>query len=287
MAGASVIVERSIRGAEAETLPPWAGESTTSTDAEGRFRLTFPPEQVADPRLRIGLRVRHPAFVPRKSVKVAFTDIMGGRARGEDPFFATVPLERGVEYTAEVVIPGGKPVAGIPYSFENGARGPIPFDLFMDDTAGQTDDDGRIRLRMPKSHSVALFVGPLQTARARFPYAPYHHFWGTDDPLRNPNVWAPTDLGRIVLSRGIRLSGRVIDIQGRPIAGQTITAYPELGRDELSARTEADGSFSLGPLRPANYLIYGEGQDSRILGTTPTVLRWARRPASSGQSGCT
>jgi hypothetical protein len=267
--GATVIVERSIRGAEARTLPPWAGESTISTDAEGRFRLSFPPEQVAEPRLRLGLRIRHPGFIPRKSVKVAFADVMRGRNRGEEPFFATIPLERGVEYTAQVLIPGGKPVTGIPYSFENEAKGSVGPDIFMDDATGQTDDDGRIRLRMPKSHSVAIYVGAPRTARARFPYAPYHHFWGTDDPLKKPDVWAPTDLGRIVLARGIRLSGRVVDIQGRPIAKQTITAYPELGRDEHSAMTEADGSFSLSPLRSANYLIYGEGQDSRFYGYDP------------------
>ena len=52
----------------------------------------------------------------------------------------------------------------------------------------------------------------------------------------------------------------MVDTEGRPIAGQTINALGVRGRDQHSATTEADGTFSLGPLRPANYLIYGEGQ---------------------------
>ncbi len=68
----------------------------------------------------------------------------------------------------------------------------------------------------------------------------------------------PTSAGSC--SRGIRLSGRLVDSADRPIAGQTIIAYPLKGRDRHSTTTEADGTFALGPLRPANYLIYGEGQ---------------------------
>ena len=115
---------------------------------------------------------------------------------------------------------------------------------------------------MPKSHSVSLYVGPPRSARARFPFAPYRHFWGTDDPSRDPDVWAPTDLGRIVLARGIRVSGRLVDTEGRPIAGQTIRADPLRGPDVHLAVTEADGTFSLGPLRPANYVIQGERQNA-------------------------
>jgi hypothetical protein len=261
VAGAAVIVARSIRGKDPSTPLPWPAESTISTDADGRFDLRFPPDQVAEPQLCLELRIRHPGFVHRKSNKVALADLVHRQANGEAPFFATIKLERGVEYTARVVIPGDKPAAGIPYWFENWAWRDNRSEDFIDDHGGQTDDEGRIHQTMPRSHSVALWLGPPQTARARFPYAPFQHFWGTDEPSKHPDVWAPTDLGRIVLARGVRLPGRVVDTQGRPIAGQTIKAYPVRGRDEHTATTEADGSFSLGPLRPANYLIYGEGQD--------------------------
>jgi hypothetical protein len=259
--GAEIVVDRSIRGAASEAWPAWAGTSTTRTDADGRFRLVFPAEQVAERRLVLAMRVRHPAFIPRKSNKVPLTDIRHGQAYGDEPFFARIALERGVEYTAQVVVPGERPAPGIPYAFENGAsRAVLSRPMLRDDEEGETDDDGRIRLRMPSTHALALYVGPPRTARARFPYAPYQHFWGTDNPSGQPDVWAPTDLGRIVLARGIRLPGRLLDTEGRPIAGQTISAYPMLGRDRHTTTTEADGSFTLGPLRPANYQIHGEGQ---------------------------
>jgi peroxiredoxin len=276
LAGASVIMERSIRGAEPGIDPPWAASSTTTTDAEGRFRLSFPPEQAAERGFCFALRIKRPGFVSRKCNKVALVDLIRGRDRGEEPFFATIKLERGVEYTARVMIPGDKPAAAIPFTFANWTWGKNQSDHFQDDTEGQTDDQGRIRVTTLKSQAAALYVGPPKAPRARFPYAPYQHFWGTNEPSKNPNAWVPTDLGRIVLARGIRLSGRVVDTDGRPIAGQAVTAYPVRGQDQHPALTEADGSFSLGPLRPANYMVYGGGQDLSA-GLDPDAPR-LRRP---------
>ncbi len=259
--GASIVVVRSIPGVAPEALPSWVGETTIRTDADGRFRLEFPPDQVAEQRLSLALRINHPGFIRRKSFGVTLAAVIRGVAKGDKPFFETITLEKGVEYTGQIVTPAGKPAAGVPYRFENWAWGNNRSRGFTNEDEGRTDDEGRFRLRMPKSHAVALYVTPPQPARARFPYAPYQHFWGTDRFSEHPDVWAPTDFGRIVLSRGVRLSGRMVDLGGRPIAGQTIKAYGVRGRDEHFAMTEADGTFSLGPLRPANYLVYGQGQD--------------------------
>ncbi len=49
--GAEILLERSIRGSSARTPPAWAGTSNIQTDAQGRFRVEFPAEQVAEPRL--------------------------------------------------------------------------------------------------------------------------------------------------------------------------------------------------------------------------------------------
>jgi hypothetical protein len=259
--GTAVHVERSLRGADPAALPLWVGESTIRTDAEGRFRLDLAWEQVAEPATCIALRIRHPGFIHRKCYKVLLAELVRAQARGEEPFFSTIKLEKGIEYTGQVVIPGGKPAVGIPYWFENWTRGTNRSQYFHDDTEGETDGDGRIRLRTGKSQALAIYLGPPKTVRARFPYAPYQHFWGTDRLSEHPDVWVPTDLGRIVLSRGMRLSGRMVDAAGRPIAGQNIRAFSLTGREQHTAATEVDGTFSLGPLRPANYLIYGDGQD--------------------------
>ena len=118
-----------------------------------------------------------------------------------------------------------------------------------------------MRLWSTKSQAVALYLFPSQLAKASFPYAAYQHFWGVDRPSDHPDVWVSTDLGRIVLPRGVRVVGRVVDLEGRPVGGQTITAYAFRGRDQHVATTETDGTFALGPLRAANYHLYGTGQD--------------------------
>jgi hypothetical protein len=276
--GAAVHVERSLRGADPAALPLWAGESTIRTDAEGRFHLDFTWEQLAELATCIALRIRHPGFIHRKCYKVPLAQLVRAQARGEEPFFSTIKLEKGVEYTGQVVIPGGKPAVGIPYWFENWTWGTDRYEYFHDETEGQTDGAGRIRLRMGTSQALAIYLGPPKTVRARFPCAPYQHFWGTDRASEHPDVWVPTDLGRIVLSRGIRLSGRMVDTEGRPIAGQNIRAFPVRGHDQHTATTEADGTFSLGPLRPANYLIYGDGQDmfGGVEPDTPSLRRPVR-----------
>ena len=174
--GATVIVDRSIRGADPRTRQPWVGEETIRTDADGRFRLTFPPEQVSERRLTILLRIKHPDFISRKSRRVLLADIIRGRARGEDPFFATITMEKGVEYSGRVVTPGGRPAAGLPYQFEDWERGSNPSRHFVDDAEGRTDDDGRILLRMTRSQTLAIHLGPHPSAGARFPYAPCQHF---------------------------------------------------------------------------------------------------------------
>ena len=61
--GAEILLERSIRGSAARTLPAWAGTSIIRTDAQGRFRVEFPAEQVAEPRLFIAMRISHPEFI--------------------------------------------------------------------------------------------------------------------------------------------------------------------------------------------------------------------------------
>lgn len=260
IAGASVIVERSIPGADPASLPPWAGETTIRTDADGRFRIAFPAEQTAEKRLAIVVKARHPDFVTRVSRPFLVADLIRWQGLGIQPSFTSIGMERGVEYRALVVTPTGKPAAGLPYVFETWDQDGRPRNDFHNDESGETDADGRVHIRMPRRHTLAIHLGPMPRPSARFPYAPYRHFWGTERPAEHPETFAPTDLGRIVLKRGIRLAGRVVDVHGRPIGGVTVEAQSTKRYEKHHATTESDGTFTLGPLRPANYLIHGPGQ---------------------------
>ncbi len=260
IAGASVIVDRSIPGPDPDARPPWAGETTIRTDADGRFRIVFPPEQTAGKRLEIRVKVRHPEFVPRVSRSFPLADLIRWQGLRIQPFFTSIGLERGVEYSALVVTPTGRPAAGLPYVFETWDQAGRPRDGFHNDESGATDAEGRVRIRMPRRQTLAIHLGPMPRPSARFPYAPYRHFWGTESPSDHPNVFAPTNLGRIVLKPGIRLAGRVVDVDGRPIGGVRVEAQSTKRYEKHHATSESDGTFTLGPLRPANYLIHGPGQ---------------------------
>ena len=279
IADVAILVERSLAPQKLlEPNPSWVGSSEVRTDANGRFQHSFPAEQVADRRLRVALSISHPGFIPRKSGVFALATIVRRQSDGDRPFFETIRLERGVEYTAQVVTPTGKPAPHVPFFLENWSWSKNDSPGFFGEQHGRTDEGGRVRLWSAKSQAVALYVFPSQLARASFPYAPYQHFWGVDRPSDHPDVWVSTDLGRIVLPRGVRVVGRVVDLEGRPIGGQTITAYAVRGRDRHTATTEADGTFALGPLRAANYHLYGTGQDGfgGVDETTPSLPESAR-----------
>jgi peroxiredoxin len=254
IAGASVVVERVLPGLPASLIPPWAGQSTLTTDRDGRFILNFPPEQVAERRLSIALRVTHPGYIGRRSsTLVPLVEIVLGRQGGDPSFFETIKLARGLEYTGQAVTPGGQPGVGATFEFVHWAEDGNSSDHFVDETKGKTDSEGRFRLRAPKTHQLAIYVTPAA-------HAPFQRFWGPDEPDKEPDLWVPTDLGRLVLSPGIPLSGRLLDLKGRPIAGESITAQSVYSRHERTAKTKPDGRFTFAPLRPGNYIVFGQGQ---------------------------
>ncbi len=255
VAGAEIVVTRSPTVAEEGGIPPWAGDSTLRTDADGRFTITFPPEQVAEPRLAVALsRVAHPDFVPLKGYRVPLATLLRGRREGDRPFFEVVTLERGMEYSGRVVTPDGAPAAGVPYWFENWAGGSNRSRHFGNDDQGRTDAEGRFRLRMLRTQSLAIRLTPER-------HAPYQRFWGTAEVSKNPAVWVPGYLGTLALEPGLVIAGRLLDLRGRPAAGRTLTALGRRNRVARPATTDADGRFAFAPLRPGNYAIYGAGQD--------------------------
>ncbi len=252
--GASVGVERLLPGLPVSILPAWAGESMLMSDGDGRFVLIFPPEQVAERRLAISLRVAHPDYIPRTSSgAVPLVEVLLNRQGGDTPFFETIKLVRGAEYSGQVVTPDGDPATGANFELVHWGDEGNPSDHFVDETKGKTDSEGRFRLRSHKTHQLAIYVSPPE-------HAPFQRFWGIDEPDKQPDLWAPTQLGPLVLAPGIRLSGRLVDRSGRPIAGQLITAKSMYSRHERSARTNADGRFTFAALRPGNYALVGQAQ---------------------------
>ncbi len=252
--GAEVVVERSVLVPFGDAEPAWAGKTTLRTDAEGRFTITFPPEQAAEPRLQIALLVNHPDYVSRKAIQSPVISLLRGREFGDKPFFEIVTLAKGEVFTGTVVTPEGKPAGAVPFTFVNWSRrNNDRRSQFADDTTGITDRQGRFRLRMPKTQTLTISLVPDG-------YALFYRFWGTDRPDQNPDVWAPSELGQLVLEPGQVITGRLLDLTGRPINGQQVIAQGKRHQHEYIAIIQADGSFRFAPLGPGNYTIYADSQ---------------------------
>ena len=216
--GARVVVERSVLIPSGEPEPAWTGKTTLRTDAQGRFAITFPPEQVAESRAQIALRVNHPDYVSRQAFQSPLISLLRGREFGDKPFFEIVTLEKGEVFSGTVVTPEGKPAVAVPFTFVNWSRrnNDRP-SQFANDTTGITDPQGHFRLRMPKTQTLTISLVPDG-------FALFYRFWGTDRPDQNPNVWAPNELGQLVLEPGQVITGRLLDLKGRPINGQHVIA---------------------------------------------------------------
>ena len=73
-------------------------------------------------------------------------------------------------------------------------------------------------------------------------------------------TWNRRDLGRHTLEHGIVITGRLLDLKGRPLPHQKVAAAGgpvDIGR---TAETDADGRFAFAPLPPGKYIVVGEKQ---------------------------
>jgi hypothetical protein len=252
--GAVITVERSLPVAAPTSRPAWAGTTAHKTDQEGRFALVFPAEQVAERRLAVRLRISHPGYIARKTNRaIALVELLVAKRSGEASLWDQLKLEKGVEFTGQVITPDERPAAGANYEFVRWGEWANQSPHLVDDSTGTTDLEGRFRTRFPRSQQLAIYVTPVE-------HAPFQHFWGPDQPEQRGENWIQPDLGRIVLSRGIRLSGRLVDLEGRPAAGEVVLAESIYSRFTRTTTTGVDGRFTFAPLRQGNYLVRGAGQ---------------------------
>ena len=217
------------------------------TDAEGRYAFRNVPPELEGRQAASSLTVTHPGFEGR-SKQYAQNEWLG-------PGWE-ITLEPGCVLTGIVVDDDGKPVAeaSIRATFNSGGISTFP--------AATTDAEGRFRFENLPAATINLMVRPREHLMA--------------------NQAATTKRGEIVevkikTSPGEYLVGKVVDPDGRGVAGATVGWLQRLGEKEnarpqpqapsKSATTNEDGTFRLGPVLKGRYKVTGLVESPRATAT--------------------
>ena len=110
IAGATVVVRRSVLKSDENRV---LQETRHTTDADGTYSFTIPPEQVAERYLYIELDVEHPDYATRAGFGYALSMIRKNEKLGERPFFETIEMRPAEPITGRVETPDGEPAAGV------------------------------------------------------------------------------------------------------------------------------------------------------------------------------
>jgi beta-lactamase regulating signal transducer with metallopeptidase domain len=250
IAGATVVVRRMI-------LHDWERrvlqETRHTTGADGAYDFEIPPDQSATPALYIELDVEHSDYAPRNGWGYALSMIRKNEKLNERPFFERFEMRPAQPITGRVETPDGRPAAGVlvlAYSCTDKAGGPTEHCF----TQATTDAQGRFRLPITTPGEGAYWVKPND-------YAP---------ELYVVPKWKRGDMGTITMKKGVSVAGRLLDVQGKPIAGvfvaierqprdradrKMLDLFIDSGGNHRAAETDADGRFTFAPLPPGEYTV--------------------------------
>ena len=248
IADANVAVRFIAADDEYRSLGKVMGTDEFSTDGEGKFTLRIPAEvPSAASHISIRLCVKH----PRYASKLTYAWLSTFRKRGGAPWLKRIELCPGEETTGRVLTPDGQAAAGVKvlgfWRAEMKAEDPCRDPSSWCETV--TDEEGRFSVVLPADGAAVLWLLPQE-------FGPSEH------PIHDTRG----DQGVYRLEKGIDLKGRVLDIEGEPIANQPVS----IGQQRISgdhgvgpvgsairraALTDAKGEFTFQPLSAGKYRV--------------------------------
>jgi len=248
-----------------------------STNEVGIYRFDFSSDELSEPRLGVILHVRHPGCPPDANYFYNLQNALRNLQYGDALSFDT-SLDPGSAISGRVVASDGSPVAGVvvhSFSFlAPDAKPGLIIAGFPDDI--RTDEQGRFRFVVRTPGEVDLkFYSDKYAVTA-------HKITGNKRG----------DLGRFALAKGQPITGKVVDLDGRPMSGVRVNAKgvrdKSAGKPSLSAPwtnvsgstiTGPDGGFVFAPMSPGSYrVIPVEFDRDPVLGETLQRLPAAFAP---------
>ncbi|AMV20708.1 M56 family metallopeptidase [Planctomyces sp. SH-PL14] len=219
-----------VREAEQWNRNPIA-TATYRSDKDGRIEVTVPTGLPPAHLVFVHFDVRHPEY--RQSKEQRFHTLANQLVAGPASQNMLVDLvDPGIPVSGQVLGIDGMPAANVPIL--GGSR---TDEVIHGKPDAVTDSEGRYQVRVPRL-SKRLYVLPENAAA----------------------VSRAIDLNSVEqavfrLRQGTRISGRVVDDQGRPLTAILVRAKGDTRTPYRFARTDADGHYALPPVPAGEYDI--------------------------------
>lgn len=260
--GARVILVRGEYDAEASINGPADGARyEVKSDAEGKVAIDIPLNGVVKGSC-VEVRVYHPKYAPRTA---QFVGLWKSGAPRREPIVKNnlLVLIAGEEITGVVEDPEGRPLPDTKVSIRSvGGDEQTRFlkelpELSLDSSV--TDEQGRFRFNAVKdANFVTIRAEPTRFAMQAVEYGNRR-----------------ADIGAIRVTRGAKIAGLLLDHGDKPVSGVLVRASsPQstrtwLGAYERYATTNAQGQFTMNPLRAGEYRI--APADNRFMAQSVTI----------------
>jgi beta-lactamase regulating signal transducer with metallopeptidase domain/protocatechuate 3,4-dioxygenase beta subunit len=240
VAGAEVLWQ--LRRSPYKKDEPPIFEQRFITDKNGRYTVALPREAFEFAQMTINFEVQHPDYLPKKNVGTRLTLPDAPKPKWSD--LRLLKLFRGVPVSGRFMNPDGSPAANLALMVSRSRDAPGAG--FRGDVIGRTDADGRYHLVTTSNWPKRLHWFPEKFVSDSVALKK-----ATD----NPKSITFGDQGTIRLKNGPRLTGRVVDQGGKPIAGVFLQAFTGTTVPVLYSETDADGKFEFTPSPPGEYRV--------------------------------
>ena len=215
----------------------------STTDENGKYAFTIPPDQLSQRYLYIMFDIDHPEYARRHCGSYGYSMIVKNLENGEQPWFSKLQMVRGEKVSGRLVDENQQPIAGAQLRFNSAPKS--GFDRvrssFVDGVSGE---DGRFEAVVTRDGAAKLSIVP-----------PRHCMKHIDLGDKRG------DLGDISLEDGVPVEGIVQDAEGNPMRDLWVNLTPEDDRREASyemkrsCKTDAQGVFRSRPVKSGKYLV--------------------------------